>query len=454
MPQINTIIVGAGKSGFAVIRFLAGQDRITLTDTFRSLDSQEMTLLAQLKVEYLPEEQAVKQINEFDRLILSPGVPLSSPIVQEALNRGIPVLGEIEFAFLESKKRFPQSKVLAITGTNGKSTTTHLLSDLIKGGGRHAIACGNIGIPFTDALGQAGPDSYFCLEVSSYQLDTVSTFRADVATFLNLTPDHLARHKTMDNYRNAKLRIFNNQKDGDIRISPYGKPEISRRDQMEVLNLFFSLTPMDLPGCFLDNKGNICLNLSGNSLEIILHKDQLLIPGQHNIENTLAACLMAAAVGIGIDSIRKTLERYEGLKHRLSIVAQHDGIRFINDSKATNVDSTYVALDALCGPIILLLGGTHKGASYKPLIPLLRDKVSHLIFMGEAIPSLKADLGLLPHESIPDFHVAVDRALHLAEAGSTVLLSPACASFDQFRDFEARGEAFEAIVRSWIANRA
>ncbi|MFZ9143560.1 MAG: Mur ligase family protein, partial [Candidatus Nanopelagicaceae bacterium] len=197
MPQINTIIVGAGKSGFAVIRFLAGQDRITLTDTFRSLDSQEMTLLAQLKVEYLPEEQAVKQINEFDRLILSPGVPLSSPIVQEALNRGIPVLGEIEFAFLESKKRFPQSKVLAITGTNGKSTTTHLLSDLIKGGGRHAIACGNIGIPFTDALGQAGPDSYFCLEVSSYQLETVSTFRADVATFLNLTPDHLARHKTM-----------------------------------------------------------------------------------------------------------------------------------------------------------------------------------------------------------------------------------------------------------------
>lgn len=453
MSKTKTIVVGAGKSGFSIVRFLAHQDSVTLTDESKALDLSEIHELSKLQVEYLPGLQTAEKIKDFDRLILSPGVPLTSPIVQGALKQGIPVLGEIEFAFLESKKKFSQSKILAITGTNGKSTTTHLLSALINGSSRHGIACGNIGMPFTEALGQARSDTFFCLELSSYQLESVSMFKADVAAFLNLTPDHLARHESMDNYREAKLRIFSNQKAGDVRISPHNKPELSRYDQSGAVNFFFSLTPMDAPGCFLGDDGNIRLNLTGNQSEIVLHKDQLLIPGEHNVENVLVACLMAGVSGISIDSIRNSLKRYEGLKHRLSFFAEHEGIRFINDSKATNVDSTVVALGAIKEPIVLLLGGTHKGASYKPLIPLIQEKVSHLIFMGEAIPQLEEDLDLFPHESIPIFNDAVERALDVAKAGSTVLLSPACASFDQFSNFEARGEAFESIICSWIKSR-
>ncbi len=450
MAKTKTVILGAGKSGLAMVRYLAQEDHIIVLDSSKSLHSEQINELASLGVDYLTGSETELTICNYDRLLLSPGIPMDTPLVQEAMNLGIPTYGEIEFAYQECYKRFPTSKIFAITGTNGKSTTTHLLEALIKGSGQHAVACGNIGIPFTEALDSARPDTFFCLEVSSYQLESIQRFRADIATILNITPDHLARHKTMENYRNMKLRIFSNQKEGDIRISPYNNSNLSIADQQGVRNLYFSLAPIDVAGSYLDTHGNICLNLTGNHSETIIHKDQILIPGQHNIENILVACLMAALAGVSTDAIKKSLKVYKGLKHRLSFFAEYEGIRFINDSKATNVDSTVVALQALSGPIILLLGGTHKGSSYKTLIPHLKNRISHLLFLGEAIPYLEEDLGLFPYESIYSFKEAVERALVIAEKGTTILLSPACASFDQFHDFEARGEAFEQIITAWI----
>ena len=453
MSKLKTMIVGTGQSGLSVARFLQGIDSVTLTDTNSSQESSKTHEIEDLKAKYLPGDNALEEIACFDRLILSPGVPLASPLVKKAFEYGIPMMGEIEFAFRECKQRYPQNKILAITGTNGKSTTTDLLSVLIREGGGDAIPCGNIGFPFTDALKQANQNTVFCLEVSSYQLETVSRFKADVAAFLNLAPDHLERHETIEKYRDIKLRIFENQNLGDIRISPYNEPQLCRFDKTGPLNLFFSLNPMDALGCFVDNEGNIRIKLMGGDSEVILNKNKLLILGQHNIANVLVACLMAAVIGIKIPSIQRSLENYKGLRHRLSLFAQHNGIRFINDSKATNVDSTSVALRAVNGPIILLLGGIHKGSSYTPLIPLIKDKVSHLIFIGEAIPILENDLGLFPHDSIYDFSEGVKRGLDIAKKGTTLLLSPACASFDQFTNFEARGDAFERLVNNWISSK-
>jgi len=314
--------------------------------------------------------------------------------------------------------------VLAVTGTNGKSTTTDLTAHLLRASGIPAIACGNLGTPVIEAVVSARLGSVFVIELSSYQLESTLAFHADGAAFLNLTPDHLARHGDMETYRRTKLRVFEGQTAENLRVVPVAHPEWWQ----------------DAPG----NEG--AMTLLGKPL---LNRSELRIPGGHNVENALAACLLAAHGGASIAALREGLRTYPGLAHRIAFCGERDGVRAYNDSKGTNVDATLTAIRALPGPLVLLLGGTDKGASYEPLREVLAGKLRRLVFLGEAIPQLVRDLGNLPHEVVPAFDEAVAAALGLAQAGDQVLLSPACASFDQFDNFEQRGDRFDALVRIW-----
>jgi UDP-N-acetylmuramoylalanine--D-glutamate ligase len=361
--------------------------------------------------------------------------------VAEALARGIPVIGEVELAHRLIRERNEGSRVLAVTGTNGKSTTTDLVAHLLKASGIPAIACGNLGIPMIEAVQTAPSRAVFVVELSSYQLESIRAFHAEGAAFLNLTPDHLARHGTMENYRMTKLRIFEGQTADDLRVVPVAHPGWWQDAPGDGHTSRFGWSECE---AWCDGSGG--MHLHG---EALLSRSELLIPGDHNVENALAASLLARHAGAPPKGIRDGLRSYPGLSHRIAFCGEKAGVRVYNDSKGTNVDATLTAIRALPGPLVLLLGGTDKGASYGPLRGALAGKLRQLVFLGEAIPQLTRDLGDLPHHMAPGFDDAVGVALSLARPGDQVLLSPACASFDQFDNFQQRGDRFESLVRTW-----
>ena len=363
----------------------------------------------------------------------------------EAIFRGIPVVGEVELAHRVIRERRDGSRILAVTGTNGKSTTTDLVAHLLKTSGIPASACGNLGTPLIEAAQAAPAGSVFALELSSYQLESIQSFHAEGAAFLNLTPDHLARHGTMETYRSTKQRIFEKQTSDDLRVVPAAHPEWWQDAPGRGRTVRFGWTECE---AWCDGHG--ILRLHG---EALLSRAELQIPGDHNVENALAASLLARHGGATIPGIQAGLKDYPGLAHRIAVCGEKGGVKAYNDSKGTNVDATLTAIHALPGPLVVLLGGTDKGASYAPLRDALAGKLRRLVFLGEAIPQLRRDLGDLPHDLVPAFDEAVGAALALAQPGDQVLLSPACASFDQFDNFEQRGERFEALVGAWSSSR-
>lgn len=292
-----------------------------------------------------------------------------------------------------------------------------------------------------EAVEAAAPATVFVVELSSYQLESTQAFHAEGAAFLNLTPDHLARHGTMEVYRQTKLRIFEGQRADDLRVVPVAHPEWWEDAPGSAKTARFGWSDCE---AWCDGSG--LLHLHG---EPLISRSELLIPGGHNVENALAACLLASHAGASIASLREGLKSYPGLAHRIAFCGEKDGVMAYNDSKGTNVDATLTAIRALPGPLVLLLGGTDKGASYEPLREALAGKLRHLVFLGEAIPQLTRDLSDLPHEVVPAFDDAVRAAFALAQPGDQVLLSPACASFDQFDHFEQRGERFEMLAKAW-----
>jgi UDP-N-acetylmuramoylalanine--D-glutamate ligase len=375
-------------------------------------------------------------------LVISPGIPRTAPFVAAALDRGIPVIGEVELAHRVLRARGDGSRVLAVTGTNGKSTTTDLTAHLLRAAGRAATACGNLGTPFLEAVAGGGPGTVYVVELSSYQLESLDAFHAEGAAFLNLAPDHLARHGDLEGYRRTKLRIFGRQAESDLGVVPAAHPEWWQDAPGMARIVRFGWSPCE---AWCDGEGLLRL---GD--EPLLHRRDLMIPGDHNVENALAAALLVHPGGASLEALRAGLRTYPGLAHRIAFCGEKSGVRAYNDSKGTNVDATLTAIKALRGPLVLLLGGTDKGASYEPLRPVLEGKLRRLIFLGEAMPQLTRDLGDLPHDLVPAFDDAVRAALALAQPGDQVLLSPACASFDQFNNFEERGERFEALVRAWM----
>jgi UDP-N-acetylmuramoylalanine--D-glutamate ligase len=444
------VVVGAGRSGLAVARHLAksGADAL-LTDARPEPDEASRRVLETLGVPAVWGAHPESLLDGAEAVVLSPGVSPAIPFVQAARSRDIPVLGELELAHRILRARDPAARILAVTGTNGKSTTTDLLGHLLRVAGLPAKACGNLGTPLLEALEDAAPGTVYALECSSYQLETVEGFHAEGAALLNLTPDHLARHGTLEAYLAAKQRIFLNQGPEDLRVLPAGHPELGSGGPGLGRTATFGWAEPGGPGAWCGEDGLLRWKDGKGRRADLVHRDELLIPGGHNVENALAAVLLAVHAGVGTEALREGLRSYPGLAHRIALCGEKGGVRAYNDSKGTNVDATLIAVRALQGPLVLLLGGTDKGASYAPLLEALEGKLRRLVFLGEAIPQLQRDLGHLPHDVVPAFDDAVMHALSLAQPGDQVLLSPACASFDQFKNFEERGVRFEALVRGW-----
>ncbi len=439
---MRTVVMGAGRSGLAAARFLASKGHpVVLTDSRPDPGPTLEIELAKSSIPGVWGAHPFALLEGCGEVVLSPGIPRTAPFVAEAMARGIPVIGEVELAHRLIRERNDGSRVLAVTGTNGKSTTTDLVAHLLKASGIPAMACGNLGTPMIEAVRNVPSRAVFVVELSSYQLESIRDFHAEGAAFLNLTPDHLARHGTMETYRKTKLRIFEGQTADDLRVVPVAHPEWWLDAPGDGHPARFGWSECE---AWCDGSGS--LQLHG---EALLSRSELLIPGDHNVENALAASLLARRVGATPEGIREGLRSYPGLAHRIAFCGEKAGVRVYNDSKGTNVDATLTAIRALPGPLVLLLGGTDKGASYGPLRGALAGKLRQLVFLGEAIPQLTRDLGDLPHHVAPGFDDAVGVALSLARPGDQVLLSPACASFDQFDNFEQRGDRFESLVRAW-----
>ncbi|MCL6639382.1 MAG: UDP-N-acetylmuramoyl-L-alanine--D-glutamate ligase [Firmicutes bacterium] len=441
----KVLVVGAAKSGLAVTRFLLGKGaRAVLTDSKKLPISGELAeLAAEGAVMRLGEYPAVRP-GDFDLLVVSPGVPLTVDPVREGYENGVPVLGELELAW-----RFISSPVVAVTGTNGKTTTTTLIGEILRKAGYNTLVAGNIGLPLVTGVEQYGPDDYIVAEVSSFQLETTSLFRPKVGLILNITPDHLDRHGNMENYIKAKARIFMNQGPGDFTVLNYDDGN-TRRLAGDVPGgvLFFSRRRELEKGAYVRG-GQIVYNLGSGVVEVC-PAARLAIPGAHNLENALAATAAAAAAGVGADVLAETLTSFQGVSHRLEFVAEINGVRYINDSKGTNPDASIKALEAYDAPIVLIAGGKNKGSDFSEFAAKVKEKVRAMVVLGQCAADIAAAArakGFTEILSAGGFQEAVLLAHRAARPGEIVLLSPACASWDMFNSYEERGDLFKEIVR-------
>lgn len=382
-----------------------------------------------------------ERLLECDYLILSPGVPLTIDPIRTARDRGIPIFSEVEFASWVCKAR-----IVAVTGSNGKTTTTTLIGAIFKNAGFATEVCGNIGRPFSDIADSLADNGVAVLEVSSYQLETIADFRPKVGIILNLQPDHLERHGSFEAYKRAKYRIAENQRTSDFLITNIGDPETDPTAiETAATRLTFSIAPRNGADTFIE-EGSLFVKVSGEVFRI-MKVDDIRIKGRHNLQNAAAAALVASLFDISTAQIASTLRNFAGVEHRQEPVGAVAGVQFVNDSKATNVDATVVALQSMTTPILLICGGRDKGFPYTPWIKEGRGKIKGLVAIGEAKEKIFAELGRhFPTQFADTLEAAVLTAFEQAEPGDTVLLSPGCASFDMFDNFEARGRAFKDAV--------
>lgn len=399
--------------------------------------------IARLKGKNIPYEVGghTDELLTSDYLIVSPGVPPTIPILKKALDKGIPIFSEIEFASWIYK-----GKIIAITGSNGKTTTTTLVGEICKTAGLDAFVCGNIGLPFTEVAHKATANSVVVLEVSSAQLEQISEFRPDIGVILNITPDHLDRYGSFEPYRKAKYRIAENMRSTDILLlnrddSGTVAHDIPTKGQQQ----FYTVSADSNCLAFVQDE-QLHAQIHGATHRII-HRKEIRIPGPHNLQNASAASAIAGLLGISADIIAKTLTSFPGVEHRLEFVARVAGITFVNDSKATNVDSVFYALKSIDTPLYLIAGGRDKGAPYAPIAEAGKGKIKGIIAIGEAKQIISNELGsLFPVQFAGTLEEAVQIGFSLAHPGETVLLSPGCASFDMFENFEHRGRVFKTAV--------
>ncbi len=441
-------VLGLGRSGQSVARLL-------LKKGFKVLgsDSRPKAELSPV-LKKLPKAIKWEWSGHSDRLLAckfvvkSPGLKPDLPIFKKLTEKGIPVFSELEIALAYSKAK----AVVAITGTNGKSTTTQLTWEIFKAGlprGRKALLGGNIGVPISSVAPASKPTDAIILECSSYQLEDSVHFEPRASAILNITADHLDHHGSMAAYLEAKAKVFREQGPGDACVFNASDPtvyKLSRECPSE--RLYFGAKGINIHAW--EEEGKIRIKLPGAKKEIALVPPKL--PGRHNVENAMAAALLALARGIKPAAIQKAFRAFKGVEHRIEPSGAVRGIVAVNDSKATNVDSTLVALKAFepgGKRLLLILGGLHKGSPYTPLKPWIEKTVKGILTIGSAARRIEEDLsGLVPIFPCGDIETAVDTAFRIGEKGDTVLLSPACASFDQFKDFEDRGRRFKDLVRA------
>lgn len=444
-------VLGGARSGQAAARLLALHGaRVLVSESGQLSDATRADFLLH-GIDFESGGHS-DRVLDADFIVASPGVPDAAPPMVAAAEAGIPVISEIELA-----SWFCHAPIIAITGSNGKTTTTELMGHILRHAGRKTIVCGNIGTPFSARVSDADSDSVVVLEVSSFQLDHVHTFRPDVAIVLNVTEDHLDRYGyDLSRYAAAKFRIAAFQEAADAFI--YCMDDalcvdfVQNRSNARSRTLGFTLsdrpdiqTNSDAAGYLKD--GYLTLRLD-NKEDMLMQPDELALRGRHNVYNSLAAAVAARVVEVRSDVMRESLRTFEGVPHRLETVREIDGIRYINDSKATNVNAVWYALESFSEPVVLIAGGRDKGNDYSKLAPLVGKRVRALITIGEAAETIHAQLGSL----VPDSVVAdtLDDAVHLAHllarSGDVVLLSPACASFDMFDSYEDRGDQFKQLV--------
>jgi len=449
----RVLVVGLGRSGVAAARLLQAQGaHVTVTDQ-KSQDElkEQVAALSGLPIRFQLGRHETSSLLSVDLVVISPGVPIHQPLIQATEARGIPVIGEIELA-----ADFISSPILAITGTNGKSTTTTLVGEILKTAGKRVFIGGNLGRPLSEAVGlnssQVGsPWDFVVAEVSSFQLERVKTFRPKIAAYLNLTPDHLDRHGTLKAYAMLKARLFENQGPEDFAVLNADDPEVHRTGQSlrSQIVWFSRMRPVDPPlghGIYLD--GPDLVSTIGRKRSVLQRSD-LRLRGVHNLENVLAAMAVAQLAGCDDDAIAKALRQFSGLEHRLEWVRTKDGVTYINDSKGTNIGAAIRSLESFSEPIIWIAGGREKGTDFSVLREIIQSRVKEAIFYGEARDKLRKALdGTTRIKETEKLSEAVVLAASVAAPGEVVLLSPACASFDQFRDFEERGKAFKDAVKS------
>ena len=401
---MNALVLGLARSGQAAALALARRgDRVLAVDRSTEIETGRLEA-AGVEVRLGSEEASL--LEGIDVLIKSPGVPAEAPLVTAARGRGVPVWSEVELG-----SRLLPNPILGVTGTNGKTTTSELLGVMLG-----APVAGNVGRALTDLDGEIGPDEWIVCELSSFQLEDVERFRPRIAVLLNLEPDHLDRHGSFDAYRDAKLRVFENQRAEDVAVVPHGFPDVGEARRVE----FSADDP--LPA-------------------------EPRMPGTHNRENAAAATAAARAAGVAEERIAEALRSFPGVPHRLEEVAEVDGVRFVNDSKATNAAAARRAVAAYDAPLHVILGGLGKNESYAQLASDLRAKGARAYLIGTAADELAAVLGV-PYERSGDLATALRAAAAAAKPGEVVLLSPACASYDQFENFEERGDEFRRLVEA------
>jgi UDP-N-acetylmuramoylalanine--D-glutamate ligase len=445
----NVVVVGLARSGLAVARFLKARGaRVTVTD--QAAEQVLGHFVEEARKLSIPLELGGHRVASFDAadlIVISPGVPHTLEPLAKARQRGIPVIGEIELA-----SRFIQKPIVAISGTNGKTTTTELLGRMLAEAGMRVFVGGNIGNPLIDIAGRDADLDVIVAEISSFQLDTTERFTPHVAAMLNISPDHLDRYGSVAEYALSKGLLFRNQGPDDFAVCHGGDPLVQEqcRDlQSQVLN-FYTQPPSNgitRPGAIITPR-QIALLVPGR-LEGRIDLSRTALIGPHNRENIAAACLAAVAAGAALPAVQKALDDFQPLAHRIEKVATVNGVHFVNDSKATNVDAVVRALECFDQPVVLIMGGRNKGYDFAPMFDQVAARVKKLIVLGEAREEILAALALAPAEGTDiatDMADAVRRGYAAAKPGETVLLSPACASFDMFANYAQRGEVFRRAV--------
>jgi UDP-N-acetylmuramoylalanine--D-glutamate ligase len=445
LPGRRPLVVGAGRSGLAAARLLAAHGlEVRLCDRRpRASCAQSAGALDALGVESHWERDDAALLEGRDFVVWSPGIALGHPIAVAAAAAALPLLSELELGFLAAHAPF-----VCVTGTNGKSTTTDVVGALVRAAGRECAVCGNIGRAVCEVAERVSPAGLLIVEVSSFQLETVERLRPFVATWLNLTPDHLDRHRDLDTYGGLKQRLFRRQEETDYAVWNADDPEVmSRRTGGGTPLLFSSRGAVD-PGAYVAD-GAFHLAWRGGT-ERVLGIDELRLRGAHNVANVAAALATTLPLEIAPATLRAVLRDYSGLEHRLESVAVVDGVEFVNDSKATNVGSMEVALASFERPVVLIAGGRDKGQDFGPLAGRVKRSVRHLVLIGEGAGRIGSAWSAVAQSRAGSLAEAVDLAFDLARRSpggpSVVLLSPGCASFDMFEDFEDRGRRFKAEV--------
>jgi UDP-N-acetylmuramoylalanine--D-glutamate ligase len=439
-------VLGAGRSGLASVRLLLKKRaKVFLSDSASAKKLADTAkVLEELGVEYEFGKNTHAAL-EADTIVVSPGVPLDTPILKLAREKNIPIIGEIELA-----SEFAEAPIVAITGTNGKTTTTTLTGEIFGADSWNTVIAGNIGTAFADVVEDAQGEKAVCVvEVSSFQLDTIKSFRPKVSVILNITPDHLDRYKNYEAYIQSKFRITENQRGHDIFIFNYDDEVLrSFADSLAIRTLGFSLKEELKSGAYL--AGDDLVIRIGKEKDVVIAKDDIGIPGPHNLMNAMASVLAARSLGAGFDAIRKTLEKFKGVEHRIEFVRELRGVKYYNDSKATNVDSVKYALQSFKEHIVLIAGGKDKGNNYEAIKDLVKEHVKAIVTVGDGAKAIeKFFKGIVPlHPAEHSMVKAVDLAAEQAAKGDVVLLSPACASFDMFENYEHRGKVFKEIVNS------